>query len=124
MAKKNTKKTEVVEVSADVNTSTEAIEVTGTTGFLETNVEVAGAMMGVSSIPKIHNLSPLELRAYEELIYKLVIYYEKMLRLDEVEGRPVMSENRNKYTRLSVLHKDIMKVIEDKVIELEGYDWN
>lgn len=115
MAKKNTKKEENIEVSPETATSIDKIE---------TIVEVAGEITDVPIKRRIHNLPPLELRVYEELIYKLVIYYEKMLRLDEVEGRPVMSENRNKYTRLSVLHKDIMKVIEDKVIELEEYEWN
>ena len=64
-----------------------------------------------------------EIESFERMLRMLVLYYEQMLRIDEVEGRPVMSDNRNKYTRLSALHKKLMEYIENKVLTLEDYDW-
>ena len=72
---------------------------------------------------KMGFLTIQEIESFERMLRKLVLYYEQMLRIDEVEGRPVMSDNRNKYTRLSALHKKLMEYIENKVLTLEDYDW-
>lgn len=129
MAKKNTKKTtEITQKMENTVTSTivtNAEEVAS--NFVR--VEPLDAVVNVletnntPSKPKIKYMSPLELEAYERLLKMLVLYYEQNLRLDESEGRPVMSENRNRYTRLSILHKRLMQFIENKVMELEDYDW-
>lgn len=72
---------------------------------------------------KMGFLTIQEIESFERMLRMLVLYYEQMLRIDEVEGRPVMSDNRNKYTRLSALHKKLMEYIENKVLTLEDYDW-
>ena len=71
----------------------------------------------------ISSISIRELETYERLLRMLVLYYEQNLRLDESEGRPVMSDNRNKYTRLSILHKRLIGYIENKILTLETYEW-
>lgn len=74
--------------------------------------------------PKMKHLSLIELQANESLLRMLVLHYEKMLRLDDVEGRTVMSENRNKYNRLSILHTRLLNYIENKLVKLEEYEWD
>ena len=69
---------------------------------------------------KMGFLTIQEIESFERMLRMLVLYYEQMLRIDEVEGRPVMSDNRNKYTRLSALHKKLMEYIENKVLTLEA----
>lgn len=77
----------------------------------------------IAPAKKLMFISIQEIESFERLLRMLVLYYEQMLRIDEVEGRPVMSDNRNKYTRLSTLHKRLMQYIENKVLTLEEYDW-
>lgn len=125
MAKKNTKKNVEVENATISTITTNASEV-GANYVRVEPIDAVVSVMGVEctpSKPKIKYMSPLELEAYEHLLKMLVLYYEQNLRLDESEGRPVMSENRNRYTRLSILHKRLMQYIENKVMELEDYDW-
>jgi hypothetical protein len=118
MAKKSTKKIENVEVK--VEASEENISKDNVAYGGEDKCCCSDASFGPR---KMKYLTPMELEAYEHMLKMLVLYYEQNLRLDESEGRPVMSENRNRYTRLSILHKRLMKYIENKVTELENYDW-
>lgn len=121
MAKKTIKKNE--------NTDLKALNVTENVSKNDTKCESSvGEVSYIDcvdsiSVRKMKHLTPHDLESYEHLLRMLVLYYEQNLRLDESEGRPVMSENRNRYTRLSVLHKRLMGYIENKVVELEKYDW-
>lgn len=121
MAKKTTKKTENTNVKIQIpDENTAKKEVVAD----ELPVKSDDLCCSEDSyVRKIKYLSPMELVSYEHFLKMLVLYYEQNLRLDESEGRPVISENRNRYTRLSVLHKRLIRYIENKVIELENYDW-
>lgn len=121
MAKKNTKKVEETHENEiiDIPPVKSLEKEEGTLEALE------GITKGVIA-PMTKNMNWLslqELESNERMLRMLVLYYEQMLRIDEVEGRPVMSENRNKYTRLSTLHKRLMEYIENKVLKLEDYVW-
>lgn len=121
MAKKNTKKVEETHENEiiDIPPVKSIEKEEGTLEALE------GITKGVIA-PMTKNMNWLslqELESNERMLRMLVLYYEQMLRIDEVEGRPVMSENRNKYTRLSTLHKRLMGYIENKVLKLEDYVW-
>ena len=112
MAKKTTTKKVKEDISGEnVNVVEEVI--TETT----TKVEDGEKM-------KMSDLSLIELQAYENLLRMLVLHYDKMLRLDDVEGRPVMSVNRNKFNSFSLLHSKLINYIEDKVCKLEKYEWD
>lgn len=124
MAKKTTKKT-----TDKKSESTEQLiinnEIVENSQIIETNKYslICEGSSNCEYKPSLKYMSPMELQANESLIRMLVIYYEKLLRLDEVEGRPVMSENRNMFTRLTTLHNKILKYIENKVLDLENYEW-
>lgn len=126
MAKKNTKKN--VEITPMVENTTKPTITTNATDIVTDFVQVENVALpdygDLFVKPKMKYMTPIELESYERLLKMLVLYYEQNLRLDESEGRPVMSENRNRYTRLSVLHKRLMSFIENKVVELENYDWD
>ena len=125
MAKKNTKKTK--EITPMVENTTASTNITNATENITDFVQVEKIATpdygDLFDKPKMKYMTLIELESYERLLRMLVLYYEQNLRLDESEGRPVMSENRNRYTRLSVLHKRLMQFIENKVIKLEDYDW-
>ena len=63
-----------------------------------------------------------ELVAYEKALRMLCVQYEKMINIDEMENRYQITPNREKFMRLSSLHKRIMKTIENKALELEYYE--
>lgn len=126
MAKKNIKKNEEKIVETVENNDTMKVTNEGVT-VKSPNVE--GGTDGdigcccSSYVRNMKYLSPMELESNERMLRMLVLYYEQMLRLDEVEGRPVMSDNRNRYTRLTNLHKKLIEYIENKVLTLEEYVW-
>ena len=125
MAKKTTTKktkndnTEIENVSVSVNINKD-IEIKKD----EMSSNDVNASWSEENSPKyMGHLSPQELQSYEASLRMLILYYEKMLRLDEIEGRPVMSDNRNMFTRLTLLHNKLIKFIENKILNLENYVW-
>ena len=128
MAKKNIKKSEEKIVETVENNDTMKApndDVTVKSLFVEggTDGEVGCCCSSNDYVRNMKYLSPMELESNERMLRMLVLYYEQMLRLDEVEGRPVMSDNRNRYTRLTNLHKKLIEYIENKVLTLEEYVW-
>ena len=52
----------------------------------------------------------------------LCVQYEKIINIDEMENRFQITPNREKFIRLSSLHKKVMTSIENKVLKLEEYE--
>ena len=63
-----------------------------------------------------------ELIAYEKAIRMLCIQYEKTINIDEMERRNQITPNREKFMRLSSLHKRVMSAIENNALKLENYE--
>ena len=121
MAKKGSIKKNNTEIKNEV---VEVIENVGTTNGVIDNNEVKtlndDKCYVYPSLSQSFYMS--ELIAYEKALRMLCVQYEKMINIDEMENRYQITPNREKFMRLSSLHKRIMKTIENKALELENYE--
>lgn len=126
MAKKsNSKKVTEINVDNNIVTNLPPIEVLSNVDTVcekHEDLRILSSDFGITY--KMKDLTITELQAYENLLRMLVLHYEKMLRLDDVEGRPVMSSNRNKYNSFSAIYAKLLVYIENKVLDLEKYEWD
>ena len=116
MAKKGTTKknvtTEAV-VSPNVDTAPKETPIVIT--HEELKVESTSAV-------RLCNMSITELVAYEKSLRMLCVQYEKIINIDEMEKKFQNTVNRDKFMKLSTLHKRIMNAMENKSLELENYE--
>ena len=110
MAKKSTTKKNVVSETVNVETK-------------ETILEVKPEVETKNEKKEIHNdYSMSELVAYEKALRMLCVQYEKIINIDKMERRNQITPNREKFMKLSSLHKRIMNAMENKALELEVYE--
>lgn len=115
MAKKSTTKKNVVSETVNVETKETVLEV-------KPAVEVKNENENLHKRSIHSDYSMGELVAYEKALRMLCVQYEKIINIDEMERRNQITPNREKFMRLSSLHKKIMNAMENKVLELEKYE--
>ena len=113
MAKKSTTKKNVVSETVNVETKETILEV-------KPEVKNENKSSHRRSIHSDYSMG--ELVAYEKAARMLCVQYEKIINIDEMERRNQITPNREKFMRLSSLHKKIMNAMENKVLELEKYE--
>ena len=114
MAKKGSIKKNNTEIKKEVNEVVENVIITDEVTSKDSDCCV------FPSLSKSFCMS--ELIAYEKALRMLCVQYEKMINIDEMENRYQITPNREKFMKLSSLHKRIMKTIENKALELENYE--
>jgi hypothetical protein len=120
MAKKNTKNKIVVTETVNVETKENILDNEHDVETKENTLDNEYDVETKKEIESVYSMS--ELVAYEKALRMLCIQYEKIINIDEMERRNQITPNRDKFIRLSFLHKKIMNSIENKVLELEKYE--
>lgn len=87
------------------------------------DVEPINEKMTKKNIKKsLFDMSITDLVSYEKAIRMLCVQYEKIINIDETERRFEITPNRERFIKLSSIHKRIMNTIENKALKLEEYE--